>query len=117
MYLVSIFLLRVSLGWLFLYAGLSKVFDPSWSAAPYLLNAKTFPEFFAFFARPDILPFTNFLNEWGLTLIGISLLLGIFVRLGSVAGLVLMGLYYFPALNGAFPNPHSFVVDEHVIYA
>jgi len=114
---LSLLLLRVSMGVLFLYSGLSKIFDPSWSAAGYLANAKTLPGLFAFFAQPEVLPITNLLNEWGQFLIGVSLILGIFVRVSSVAGITLMVLYYLPALNGFFPNPHSFIVDEHVIYA
>lgn len=113
----SIFLLRVSLGWLFFYAGIAKVLDPAWSSAGYLANAKTFPLFYASLLRPDFLPAVDFLNEWGLTLIGVSLIFGVFVRLSSVFGILLMLLYYFPILSFPYPNPHSFIVDEHIIYA
>jgi thiosulfate dehydrogenase [quinone] large subunit len=116
MHLISLLLLRLSLGTLFFYAGIAKVFDPSWSAAGYLSAAKTFPSFFRWFASPDTLPLTNVLNEWGLTLIGLSLLLGVFVRISSLTGALLMLLYYFPILDGLYPNPHSFIVDEHIIY-
>lgn len=113
---VVLFLARVSMGWLFLYAGLDKIFDPSWTSKGYLLGAKTLPEFYAFFASPTILPFVDFLNEWGLTLLGISLILGIFVRLTSHLGVFLMLLYYFPVLNFPYVGEHSFLVDEHIIY-
>ncbi|TSC57130.1 MAG: hypothetical protein Greene041679_424 [Parcubacteria group bacterium Greene0416_79] len=63
------------------------------------------------------MPTVNFLNEWGLTLIGVALTLGIFVRIASVSGAVLMLLYYFPVLDGAHPNAHSLIVDEHIVYA
>ncbi|PIQ92005.1 MAG: DoxX family protein [Parcubacteria group bacterium CG11_big_fil_rev_8_21_14_0_20_39_22] len=112
----SIFLLRVSLGWLFFYAGITKVLDPSWSAAGYLNNASTFSSFFAWFASPDILPITNFINQWGLTLIGVALILGIFVRFASIGGAVMMTLYYFPVLNFPHIPPHSYIVDEHIVY-
>jgi thiosulfate dehydrogenase (quinone) large subunit len=113
----SLFLLRVGLGWYFLWAGLTKVFDPLWSAAGFLTHAKTFPKFYEWFASPDILPFTNFLNEWGITLVGVTLLLGIGVRVGSAVGILLMILYYFPALEFPYVPPYAFIVDEHVIYA
>ncbi|MBI2506838.1 MAG: hypothetical protein HYW00_01740 [Candidatus Colwellbacteria bacterium] len=59
---------------------------------------------------------TNLLNEGGLTLIGAALILGIFVRLASLAGVVVMLLYYFPIVQ--FPRvEHGFIVDEHIIYA
>ncbi|MBI3088709.1 MAG: DoxX family protein [Candidatus Colwellbacteria bacterium] len=114
---VSLFLLRVGIGWLFFYAGITKVLDSAWSAEKYLVGAKTFPGFYQWLASPGVLPMTNLLNEWGLTLIGAALILGIFVRLASLAGVVVMLLYYFPALAFPYPNPHSYIVDEHIIYA
>lgn len=114
---ISLFLLRVSLGWLFFYAGITKVLDASWSAAGYLSGAKTFPLFFQFLGQPSILPITDFLNEWGLTLIGASLILGIFARAGSLFGILLMALYYVPILQFPYPNEHAYIIDEHVVYA
>lgn len=108
--------LRVALGFLFSYAGITKLLNPSWSAEGYLKGAKTFPDLYNLLLQPSILPIVNFINEWGLTLLGISLLIGIAVRLSSQLGALLMLLYYFPAL--AFPLVgHSFLVDEHIIYA
>lgn len=112
----SLFFLRVSLGWFFFYAGITKVLDPNWSAAGYLKGAKTFTGFYQFLTDPSILPIVNFLNEWGLTLLGISLIFGVFVRLGGILGAVLMLLYYFPILNFPYPNAHAYIVDEHIIY-
>ena len=114
---VSLFLLRVSLGWMFFYAGITKILNPEWSAFGYLKGAKTFAGFYQFLTQPGILPITNFVNEWGLTLLGISLILGVFVRLSSILGAALMLLYYFPILDFPYPNAHSFVIDEHIIYA
>lgn len=114
---LSIFLLRISAGWLFFYAGITKVTNPDWSAAGYLSNAKMFAGFYNWLLEPGILPIINFTNEWGLTLLGISLMLGIGVRWSSTLGAILMLLYYFPILDGAYPNPHSYIVDEHIIYA
>ncbi len=112
----SLFFLRISIGWLFLYAGVTKIIaEPAWSAAGYLKGAKTFTGFYQWLAGSSLLPLTNFLNEWGLTLLGIALILGIFVRLSSVLGALLMLLYYFPALD--FPVvDHGYIVDQHVIY-
>ena len=105
------------MGWLMFYAGITKVLDPNWSAAGYLQGAKTFAGFYQWLTQPNILPAINFINEWGLTLLGVSLILGIFVRLSSVFGTVLMMLYYFPVLTFPYISQHSFIVDEHVIYA
>ncbi|MBI2096627.1 MAG: DoxX family protein [Candidatus Sungbacteria bacterium] len=114
---LTLFLLRVSLGWMMFYAGITKILDPQWSAAGYLRGAKTFPALFNWFLQPGILPIVNLVNEWGLTLLGVSLILGIFVRLSSILGAGLMLLYYFPILQYPYPNPHAYIVDEHIVYA
>ena len=112
----AIFILRVVLGWLFLYAGITKIINPQWSAAGYLRAAKTFPAFYEWLASPAILPVTNFVNEWGLTLLGLSLGFGLFVRSSTSLGALMMVLYYFPGLT--FPYlEHAYLVDEHIIYA
>lgn len=110
-------LLRVALGVLFLYAGYSHLYDPTFSAAGYLQGAKTFTWFYHALLNPNVLPIVNFVNEWGLTLLGVSLLLGVGIRLSAPLGAVLMLLYYLPVLQFPFIAPHSFLVDEHVVYA
>ena len=112
----SLFLLRISLGWLFFYAGITKVLNPAWSAAGYLKGAKTFASFYQWLLTPSVLPVINFLNEWGLTLMGLSLILCVFVRWSSYAGVLMMALYYFPILQFPVVGDHSYIVDEHIIY-
>lgn len=114
---ISLFLLRISIGWLFFYAGITKVLNPVWSAAGYLKGAKTFTGFYHWLASPEIIPFTNFFNEWGLTLIGAALILGVFVRLSSVLGAAVMVLYYFPILIFPKVGTNAYLIDEHIIYA
>ncbi|MCC6290692.1 DoxX family membrane protein [Candidatus Nomurabacteria bacterium] len=111
---ISLFLLRVGLGLFFFYAGFSKIIDSSWSAAGYISSAKHFVGFYGALLSPSILPIVNFLNAWGLTLLGLSLLTGIFVRLSSILGIVLMALYYL-ALPFPHPDAHSFIIDDHII--
>lgn len=114
---VLLFLLRVASGWLFFYAGITKVLNPAWSAEGFLRGAKNFTGFYHWLATPNILPFTNFMNEWGLTILGLSLILGVGVRITSILGAVLMLLYYIPRLDFPYPNPQSYIVDEHIVYA
>ncbi len=104
------------MGWMMFYAGITKVLNPAWSAEGYLKSAKTFTAFYAWLASPGMLPITNFVNEWGLTLLGVSLILGVFVRLSSICGAVLMLLYYFPILEFPYIGANSFLVDQHIIY-
>lgn len=110
-----LFILRVSAGWMFFYAGITKVLDPQWSAEGYLKGAKAFAWFFQMLLDPSVLPIVNIMNKWGLTFLGISLILGLFVRFSSLLGVLLMALYYI-ALGFPYPNPHSYIVDEHIIY-
>ncbi len=105
------------MGWLLFYAGITKVMNPDWTSAGYLRSAKTFSGFFQALLDPNILPFTDFINQWGLTLLGISLILGIGVRLSGWLGAILMMMYYFPALTFPHVGQNSYIVDEHIIYA
>src|SRR5687767_13570538 len=108
-------LLRLSMGWIFLYSGLHKIMDSSWSAAGYLNSAKNFPGFYHWLASPDMIQLTNALNEWGQLILGISLIIGLGVRYSAIFGAVLMMLYYFVL---PFPQTSavSYIVDEHIIY-
>ncbi|MBI4433509.1 DoxX family membrane protein [Candidatus Uhrbacteria bacterium] len=110
-------LLRVAMGWMLLYAGVTKLMNPAWTAAGYLRNAATFPEFYQWLAQPEHIAWVNASNAWGLTLLGVALLLGIGTRIASVLGVALMMLYYFPVLRFPYPNAHSYIVDEHIVYA
>ncbi len=108
--------LRIALGWLFFYAGITKVLNPEWTSKGYLLASKTFTGFYAWLASDGVLPIVDFMNQWWLTLLGVSLILGIFVRLSSVLGAGMMLLYWFPVL--AFPYvDHGYLVDDHIVYA
>lgn len=111
-----IVLLRVAMGGLFFYAGITKVINPAWSPAGYLGNAQTFSGFYSWLASSANLPWVTFLNEWGLTLIGVCLILGIAIKLSANLGALLMLLYYFPILEFPYVGSHSFLIDEHIIY-
>lgn len=111
---IWLFALRIGTGWLFLYAGLTKVLNPAWSAEGFLRGAKTFAGFYAWFLEPGMLQAINLINEWGLVLLGASLILGFFLRPSGLLGIVLMLLYYFA--SSAVPSvPNGFIVDEHII--
>lgn len=108
--------LRMLLGWLMFFAGIGKVINPGWTAQGFLLGAKTFPGFYAWFALPMNAWWVNPMNAWGITLIGLALFFGVAVRPAAWAGALLMVLYYFP--HNIFPAvPNGYIVDDHVIYA
>ncbi|MFA7286829.1 MAG: DoxX family protein [Patescibacteria group bacterium] len=109
-------LLRVTLGALFVYTGLLKLFTPGWSAAGYLAGAKNFTALYAFLGQPGIIEWVSLINEWALTLLGVALITGLFLRVAAPLGALLMLLYY-AVLPFPFQSPNSFLIDEHIIYA
>ena len=90
-------IIRAAIGWHFLYEGLIKLFSDEWSASSYLNNTCSF--FSGFYhwlaASPMRLGVVDFLNVWGLILIGLALFLGLFARWASFFGALLFTLYYF----------------------
>ncbi len=101
-YLLTI--LRILVGWHFMYEGISKLLINGWSAKMYLLGSKwLFSGFFHWMASsPDIMRIVDFLNIWGLILIGFSLFVGLFVRWSALFGAILLLFYFisYPALPG-----------------
>lgn len=104
-------LLRVLIGWHFLYEGLIKIYTPGWSAAPYLSGALgPFAPLFENIAHNEImLSAVNVLNAWGLVLIGLSLFVGFLTKPAKLFGILLLLLYYL-----AYPPFSGLVVDTYV---
>jgi thiosulfate dehydrogenase [quinone] large subunit len=122
-HLLALVMLRFAIGWHFLYEGLVKVLNPSWTSKAYLLDSGgPMKGIFDWMAHNQtVLSSVDFLNAWGLTLIGLSLLLGIFTRLGSFAGMFLLLFYYlshpaFPGIEYLFPSDGSyFIINKTLI--
>lgn len=95
-HIIALSILRMAIGWHFLFEGLLKVINPDWSAAIYLSNATgPFSGLFQGIARNSaLLGMTDFLNEWGLVVLGLSLMIGLFSRWACLGGMLLLGLYY-----------------------
>jgi len=117
-------ILRVAIGWHFIYEGLSKILQGNWTASNYLLNTSGFLSGFyhALASSPTILKITDLLNMFGLFLIGLALFIGLFSRLASICGALLLTLYYFayppfgnPLISAA--DGHIFIVDKLFIEA
>ena len=109
---------RVAMGWTFLYAGITQVFDPNFTVAGFLGTVKTFHDFFYWFASPAVAPVTNILVPWGHLLIGLALVAGLLVRLSGAFGFLLMITYYFAHMDFPYIESHlNFVMDYHLVYA
>ena len=122
-HLSVIVLLRIIIGWHFLYEGLSKIFTPSWTSAGYLENSRWLlaKYFHAIAADPALLRIVDWANMAGLTLIGLALLLGLFTRLSSILGVLLLALYYvanppFVGIDFGLPAEGSYlIVNKNLI--
>lgn len=116
-------LLRVAIGWHFLYEGIIKIINPSWTSLAYLMDSKGFlADFFISIASNEAaLKFVDLCNEWGLFLIGVGLILGIFSNISAYAGMLLLALYYLshpPFLGVAFAFPtegNYLIVDKNLV--
>ncbi|HDZ41636.1 MAG TPA: DoxX family membrane protein [Bacteroidetes bacterium] len=108
--LTLLVVLRVLIGWHFLYEGISKLVNPDWSSVAFLLDSKGFLSsfFYSLASNPDVLKVVDFLNIWGLILIGLGLILGLFSRISIIAGIGLLGMYYLshpPMVGYSFSVP------------
>jgi thiosulfate dehydrogenase [quinone] large subunit len=115
--MIAIVVLRVLIGWHFLYEGLSKLQSPAWSAAGFLKQARgpAAGLFKWIAANPNVLPLVDQLTMWGLVAIGLGLMLGCFTRLASASGILLLLLFYLcnPPFVGYFyaiPSEGSYLI-------
>jgi uncharacterized membrane protein YphA (DoxX/SURF4 family) len=112
-------ILRMAIGWHFLYEGVSKLVITDWSSYSYLANSTgPLSSFYHFIASsPQLLKVIDILNIYGLIFIGIGLFIGMFSRIAAAAGAALLALYYFayPPFGASLFSTgegHLFIVDK-----
>jgi thiosulfate dehydrogenase (quinone) large subunit len=113
----SIVLLRVVIGWHFLYEGIAKLSAPSWSAAGFLSQSRgPFAGIFrGLAADPETLANVNLLTMWGLVAIGLGLIVGCFTRTAAFSGILMILFIYLcnPPFVGYFysiPTEGSYLI-------
>jgi len=119
----ALFVLRLVIGWHFLYEGLVKVLDPEWTSAGYLLESHwVLSGFFHWIvAHPQVLRIVDLLNAYGLVAIGSALFLGLLTRWACAFGILLLLLYYLanPAIPGHMSEigteGHYLLVNKNVV--
>jgi uncharacterized membrane protein YphA (DoxX/SURF4 family) len=89
---------RIIIGWHFLYEGIAKIIATGWSSAPYLAASRWIfaPLFHSMADSTTVVAFIDFLNIWGMILVGLGLMFGLFSKWASAGG-ALMLLFYFVA--------------------
>lgn len=121
--LISLLLLRLLTGWYFLYEGVAKIFTPKWTAYGYLMDSQgLFAPLFKMIAEnPNLMAIADFINIWGLTLVGILLIIGMFEKIGYLGAALFLILYYLshpPLLNVEYllPTEGSYLwVDKNLV--
>lgn len=116
-------MVRLFIGWHFMYEGLVKIMNPHWTSLPYLLDSKgPAASFFISITQHDwLMTLINLANEWALLLIGLGLTLGFLYRLSSVGGMCLLLLYTLshPSFVGAdymMPFEGSYLwIDKNLV--
>ena len=116
-------LLRILIGWQFLYEGIIKLMNPAWTARPFLEGSRwIFGDFFRWMISGNAgMWIVDTANAYGLTLIGIALILGIFTRIASWGGVALLLMYYiaYPPFGGfsyGAPSEGSYlIVNKNMI--
>jgi uncharacterized membrane protein YphA (DoxX/SURF4 family) len=97
-------LLRILIGWHFLYEGLIKLFDPAWTARPFLEGSRwIFGDLFRWMASGDTgMWIIDKANAFGLTITGLALMLGFYTRIASWIGVTMLLMYYlaYPPFGG-----------------
>jgi uncharacterized membrane protein YphA (DoxX/SURF4 family) len=116
-------LLRIAVGWHFLYEGIDKALTPGWTSGGYLeVSRWVFGGAFQWIAsHPLALNLVDGINIGAQILVGLLLVVGGLTRAAGLAGIALLLLYYLanPPLVGVgldLPGPGStLVVDRNVI--
>ena len=114
--------LRLLIGWHFFYEGLAKLVSPYWTSAEYVDQASwLFAGLFKdIAANPSAVTVVDALNVWGLMAIGLGLIVGLFTRTATAAGILVLLLYYlvappFVGLTYAMPAEGSYLVVNKVL--
>jgi len=115
--MIAIAVLRIAVGWHFLYEGIAKITAASWTASGYLKQARgPFAGLFKWLANePNLLANADLITMWGLSLVGVLLILGLFTRLACLGGIGFIVLFYLanPPFVGYFysiPTEGSYLI-------
>lgn len=120
-----IWLLRVSMGFIFLWAFLDKLFGLGFATSPekaWLHGGSPTTGFLSMAVKG---PFVNFFHSLagnhlidivfmaGLLFVGLTFIFNKFIKWGSLAGFLMVALMFLAVL----PPENNPIIDEHVIYA
>lgn len=117
----SVTLLRILIGWHFLYEGIIKLYNPDWTSFGYLATAQgPLKPFFTALTSDSIIGWVDTLNVVALLLVGITFTMGIFERKGAIVGMGLLAMYYlahpsFPGMPAVNVEGNYWFVNKNLI--
>ncbi|MCF6268949.1 MAG: DoxX family protein [Melioribacteraceae bacterium] len=93
---IVLVLLRLIVGYHFLFEGVDKLFSPNWTSSGFLLQSNWwFSGVFQFIAEsPLLLSAVDLINVWGQIFIGIALIVGLFSTTAALLGALMLFMYY-----------------------
>lgn len=95
---------RIAIGWHFMYEGVAKLLAGTWSSAAFLAGSKWVfaPVFHWMAGNSAITAVVDFLNIWGMILVGLGLMLGLLARWASAFGALMLFFYFiaYPPIPG-----------------
>ncbi|MEM7382222.1 MAG: DoxX subfamily [Bacteroidota bacterium] len=117
----TVVLLRILIGWHFLYEGVIKVYNPDWTSFGYLATAQgPLKPLFLTLTRDPFLGIADSLNCIALIVVGLTLITGVFERIGAMVGVLLLAMYYlahpsFPWLQQVNVEGSYWFVNKNLI--
>lgn len=115
-------ILRMTIGWHFLYEAFLKLLNPGWSSQGYLSSAEGPLAFlFQWLGSESMVGITDILTIVILLVAGLSLILGFREKAGAWAGMIMLAMFYlahppFPWLSGAGPAEGNYLfINKNLI--
>ena len=117
---MGLIILRLFIGWHFLYEGVIKLYNPSWTAKGYLLSAEFMKPFFAFLASDSLIGIIDTINITLLILVGVLLIAGFKTGWAAIGGMLLLAMYYLahPPFTGITQGPAEgsyWIVNKNLV--
>jgi thiosulfate dehydrogenase [quinone] large subunit len=114
--------LRLFAGWHFLFEGLIKLLTPGWTAQGYLMSATgPFAPLFNWLGRDSLIPFSDTLTAIALSIVGLTLILGVWEKAGAFIGIGMLTFFYlahpsWPGIPAAGPaEGNYFIVNKNLV--
>ena len=119
----ALVVLRVLIGWHFLYEGVVKIMNPNWTSTGYLIDSQgLFADWFLEVTlHPTFNQAADIIIMWGMIAIGLGMILGLFSRAACVGGMVMLALFYLshpPLLGVKYAQPTEgayLLIDKNLI--